>query len=49
MGEGPIFLTWAYEFMRGVYHPPFDMLKICTSAYDIMLKLLHVVRLAFPV
>ena len=28
MGEGFILLTRGYGFMEGVYHPPFDTLKI---------------------
>ena len=39
MGEGFILLTRGYGFMGGVYHPPFDTLKKCTSAYDMNLKL----------
>ena len=40
MGEGFILLTRGYGFMRGgVYHPPFDTLKIGTSTDDIKLKL----------
>ena len=32
MGEG-------FTDLLGVYHPPFDTLKICTSTYDMKLKL----------
>ena len=40
MGEGFILLTRGYGFMGGgVYHPPFDTLKIGTSTNDIKLKL----------
>ena len=39
MGEGFILLTRGYRFMGGVYHPPFDTLKIGTSTNDIKLKL----------
>ena len=39
MGEGFILLTRGYGFMGGVYHPPFDTLKIGTSTDDIKLKL----------
>ena len=39
MGEGFILLTRGYRFMGGVYHPPFDTLKIGTSTDDIKLKL----------
>ena len=39
MGEGFILLTRGYGFMGGVYHPPFDTLEKCTSAYDMNLKL----------
>ena len=39
MGEGFILLTRAYVFMGGVYHPPFDTLKVGTSTDDIKLKL----------
>ena len=35
----PTPLTRGYGFMGGVYHPPFDTLKKCTSAYDMNLKL----------
>ena len=38
MGEGFILLTRGYGFMGGVYHPPFDTLKIRTSTYDMKLK-----------
>ena len=38
MGEEFILLTRGYGFM-GVYKPPFDTLKKCTSAYDMNLKL----------
>ena len=38
IGEGFILLTRCYGFM-GVYHPPFDTLKIGTSTDDIKLKL----------
>ena len=39
MGEGFI-LTRGYGFMgKGVYHPPFDTLRIGTSTDDINLKL----------
>ena len=38
MGEGFILLTRGYGFMGGV-PPPFDMLKKCTFAYDMNLKL----------
>ena len=37
-GEGFILLT-SYGFMGGMYHPPFDTLKICTSTDDMKLKL----------
>ena len=39
MGEGFILLTRGYGFMGGVYHPPFDTLKIGISTDDIKLKL----------
>ena len=39
MGEGFILLTSGYGFMGGVYHPPFDTLKIITSTYDMKIKL----------
>ena len=39
MGEGFILITRGYGFMGGVYHPPFDTLKIGTSTDDIKLKL----------
>ena len=39
MGEGFILLTRGYGFMGGVYHPPFDTLKIGTFTDDIKLKL----------
>ena len=39
MGEGFILLTRGYGFMGGLYHPPFDTLKIGTSTDDIKLKL----------
>ena len=39
MGEGFILLTRGYGFMGGVYHPPFDTLKIGTSTDDVKLKL----------
>ena len=39
MGEGFIHLTKGYGFMVGVYHAPFDTLKICTYTYDMKLKL----------
>ena len=40
MGEGFILLTRGYGFMGGgVYHTPFDTLKIGTSTDDIKLKL----------
>ena len=39
MGEGFILLTRGYGFMGGMYHPPFDTLKIDTSTDDIKLKL----------
>ena len=39
MGEGFIILTGGYGFMGGVYHPPFDTLKIGTSTDDIKLKI----------
>ena len=39
MGEGFILLTRGYGFMGGMYHPPFDTLKIGTSTDDIKLKL----------
>ena len=39
MGEGFILLTRGYGFMGGVYHPPFDTLKIGNSTNDIKLKL----------
>ena len=39
MGEGFILLTKGYGFMGGLYHPPFDTLKIGTSTNDIKLKL----------
>ena len=39
MGEGFILLTSGYGFMGGgVYHPPFDTLKIGTSTDDVKLK-----------
>ena len=34
-----IILTRGYGFMGGVYHPPFDTLKNCTSIYDMKLNL----------
>ena len=39
MGEGFILLTRGYGFMEGMYHLPFDTLKIGTSTGDIKLKL----------
>ena len=39
MGEGLILLTRGYGFIGGVYHPPFDTLKIGTSNNDVKLKL----------
>ena len=39
MGEGFILLTMGCGFMAGMYHPPFDKLKICTTTYDMKLKL----------
>ena len=39
MGEGFILLTRGYGFMGGMYHPPFDTLKIGTSTDHIKLKL----------
>ena len=39
MGEGFILLTRGYGFMGGVYHLPFDTLKIGTYTDDIKLKL----------
>ena len=39
IGVGFILLTRGYGFMGGVYHPPFDTLKISTSTYDMKLKL----------
>ena len=37
MGEGSILSTRGHGFMGGA--PPFDTLKICTSTYDMKLKL----------
>ena len=49
MGEGFILLTRGYGFMGGVYHPPFDTLKICISTYDMKVETFQVLRLAFLV
>ena len=43
MGNGFMLLTGGYGFEGvggvGVYHPPFDTLKMSTSTYDMKLKL----------
>ena len=45
MGEGFILLTRGYGFIGGVTLP-FDTLKICTSTYDMKVKLYRNKRLA---
>ena len=50
MGEGFILLTRGYGFMGGgVYHPPFDTLKIGTFTEWYEVETLQVGRLAFLV
>ena len=39
IGEGFILLTRGYRFMGCVCLPPFDTLKMCTSSYEMKLKL----------